>query len=57
MSTWKNELEQNFKSLTELGWVSNITGARAPFLEFNDEYFNQLQEMGIKYESTMTQSK
>lgn len=50
---WLSELSTNFKSLIELGWVNEINGSRAPHLNFDNDYFEVLQAMGIKYDSSI----
>jgi Polysaccharide deacetylase len=52
---WKMELENNYKSLIELGFVNNIPGSRAPQLSFDNDYLQVLLEMGIQYDSSMFQ--
>ena len=50
---WKAELENNYKSLIELGYINDIYGSRAPYLGLDDDYLQILSEMGIKYDSTL----
>ena len=52
---WKAELENNYKSLIELGYINDIFGSRAPYLGLDDDYLQILSEMGIKYDSTFSQ--
>ena len=54
---WEAELENNYKSIIELGYVNDIPGARTPYLSFDNDYLQIIKTMGLKYDSSMFQCK
>ena len=48
---WKNELTTCYNDIIELAQVKP-KGARAPYLETNDAYFNVLKELGLSYDTS-----
>ena len=57
-ATWLKELGLSIKDYELLAQVPSCTiqGSRAPYLQSNDAYFTTLQNLGIKYDSSMTYS-
>ena len=48
-------IKYNLNRLAEVPY-ERMKGARAPFLQFNDEYFEALRELGITYDSSFIYS-
>ena len=46
---WKNELTTDYNDIKELAQVTS-KGSRAPYLEYNDDYFKVLNELGVSYD-------
>ena len=48
---WKNELTTCYNDIVELAQIIP-KGARAPYLETNDDYFKVLKELGVSYDTS-----
>lgn len=48
---WKNELSTCYNDIAELSQITP-KGSRAPYLEYNDDYFKVLKELGLSYDSS-----
>ena len=45
LDKWTDELSTNYKALIELGQVKTIPGSRAPYLSYDNNYFQALLSM------------
>ncbi len=54
--TWDAELSVLLKDFPLLAQVPrcNVQGSRAPYLQPNDAYYDKLQNLGIRYDTSMT---
>ena len=49
---WLSEFQTELHDLSLLSKVTYLRGARAPYLQTNDDYLTVIQQLGLKYDSS-----